>query len=289
MIRNLLALVGLLGVALAAAVGLQAYRYDPDDTDRPRRMAVSYTGLDLATPDGVRTLERRIDRAIGDVCDDPTNLYRANRTCRDHARAGVRPQVDAAIARAQERAFGGYDNHDDRTAGYRPGYDPYPPAPRGDAYDNRQYDPGPPPPPPAYDAPPAAPEPRLRLVKRTVVTVRTVTTVGAPPAMPAATGRWHARPTRSTPRTKAYARRAPVANSWLPPAAWAAIDRATRRSFATGKLVRWSVAGRDGYVSVSPPRRIAGCVCRNVQAVKYAGGRQIVVADGLRCRDRVGR
>lgn len=312
MIRNLLALTGLLALALIAAVTLQAQGYFDDyyDDEPPPREAVSTDGYDLSSPAGVRMLEGRINAAIDRVCpDDRTKSlkrFQSVRECREAAVASVRPQMDRAIAQAEGRdRYADYDpprwngyNHGSRDAGYaapppRAGYRP--------EYSNAGYRPAPP---PAVAAPPAPPPPPgARLVRRTVTT--TVTTTNAPGAASASTDTRIVRKI-STPapaarpkaqakagdccqrRSPAFARRPAVAGSWLPPVAWAAADRATLRAFRTGKLVRWSLTDRDGilrtgYVTVSAARWIGGCPCRNVQVVKYVGARQLIVASGMRC------
>lgn len=263
MIRNLLALTGLISIALVSAVGLQAY-FD-EDTDPPRAR-VSYVGLDLTSPEGLRILERRVNAAIDDVCGryEARELWRRRglRDCREDAIAGVTPQIEYAVDRARRNRATVLAEEDM--------------APAPGRYD-------PPPPPPPVDAPP------LRLVKRTVVTTRTVTTTrsGSPPPLAATRSAWHPRPAarRLPPRGKTYHRLPEQPGSWLPPAAWRAIDGAIVRAFRTGQTTPWSVADRRGYVTVSDKRWIDGCVCRNVRSVKYSD-RQIVVAQGMKCLPR---
>ena len=142
---------------------------------------------------------------------------------------------------------------------------------------------------PVY-APPAG-QPPLRLVKRTVVTTRTVTTTGpTPPVAARERPTWRPRPiVRPAPARAATYRRLPeVPGSWLPPAAWYQINRAIYRSFQTGRTTHWYVGAREGHVTVGPKRWVAGCVCREVRSVKYADGRQIVVAAGTKCLPRGG-
>lgn len=317
MIRNLLALTGLLALALVAAVTLQAQGYFDEYTiedEPPPREAVSIDGLDLSSAAGVRLLEDRVNAAIDRVCpDDRTKRLKrvqAIRECRQAAIASVRPQIDRAVARAEAR------------------YADLGPAPQDRWRDTpaREFYRDPPPPLPAPDYPPAPaplvhdprpatapPPPGARLVRRTTTTTVTRTTGAADIVAPAPTVAEHAVVARryavtarppvarravASPagdccvrRSPAYARRAAVAHSWLPPVAWAEIERATLRAFRTGGLVRWHLTDRDGieragYVSVSAVRWLAGCPCRNVQVVKYVGARQLVVAAGMRCLAR---
>lgn len=303
MIRTLLASVGLAAITLTAAAGIQASGYFDDGDGPPPRMAVSYAGLDLTNPAGVRLLERRINAAIDDVCprDWSGGLrgYSGTRDCRERAIRGVEPHVRDAIDRAWDDAPGDdrYDarGDDDRYPRYdhawadRQSYDrypepapPLPPPPPRDAHP-----PVPPPPPPASIA--DKPLPGGRLIRRTVTTTVTTTVTRRgwpePPPSPPSAGKPH-RPAKPAP---GYARRPSVPGSWLPPVAWQAIERATVRAFATGRLTRWHVRDRDGidrdgYVTVSAERWLDGRACRAVRAIKQNGRRQLVVAEGTRCR-----
>ncbi|MES2755693.1 MAG: UrcA family protein [Pseudomonadota bacterium] len=276
MVRNLLALAGLLAVALVAAIGIQAYdNYDPVLDADPPRLAVSYVGLDLATPEGVELLEGRINRAIDKICPDDRSRHRnlkhaaAVSRCRRDAVASVGPQVDGAIAAAERRAAIA-----ERDLIGPPPPPHHGPAPRMPDYAYR----GPPPvvqAPPPVMAPPAtryvpldpAPAPHVVKVKRRTIVTRTVTTTVS----------------------RGYARRPAVAGSWLPPQAYRAIDHAIVRAFVTGHRTHWAYRDRTGYVTVGPKRWVNGVACRYVTAVKTSGGRAIVVAAGMRCRDRWGR
>jgi UrcA family protein len=71
------------------------------------RRAVSYADLDLSRPDGVRSLNARVNAAVRAVCKVG---YRwsveeavQQRACLARARAGASPQVQRAIAMAQAR------------------------------------------------------------------------------------------------------------------------------------------------------------------------------------------
>lgn len=274
MVRNLLALTGLLAIALVTAVGIQAYGYynDPYD-DPPPRVRVSYAGLDLADPEGRRILERRINAAIDEVC--PSNAgsvigRRYDRECREQAIAGVEPQVNAAVARAEERAAQRAD-----AAGFAEADAVLPPLPRETPGGYRAV--------PPSDVEPALPPARpMRLVRRTVTT--TVTTAAPAPVAPVEAVRAE-RPSRAVdrPLRRGYVRHSGP-GTWLPAYAWPAIERAIARALATGRTTQWVARERSGYVTVSAARWINRCLCRNVRVVKHAEGRQVVVAEGLRCR-----
>lgn len=325
MVRRLLALTGMIALTLVAGATLQArdYLYDVPD-EPPAREAVNIRDLDLSTPRGISKLERRINRAIDRVCpaDGIGALVERSsvRQCREDAVASVRPQVDRAVAAAEDRQYRAYraPGHwrDDGT----PPPDRYAmraPTPdhawRGEDERRWHNDPAearwkageravPPPPTPPVAKQiadrPAPHPPGGRLLKRTVVTttVTTTTSQGGSPTPPAVkktvvvkrfagslpADKWKAQ------RGSAYARRPAVAGSWLPPVAWAASDRATLSAFRSGRLTRWRLTDRDGiarsgHITVGAARWIGGTPCRTVQAVKYQSGRQIVVASGTRC------
>lgn len=196
MLRNLLALLGLLAIGAAAAVGLQAYGYwDDDDDGPPPRLAVSYVGLDLSTAEGVELLDRRVRVAVDRICSDDftRDLKHAASIarCRRRAFASAEPQIRAAITEAGKRA----------------------------AYADAG--------------------------------------LGRP--------------------------RAAAASSWLPPAAYDAIDRATLRAFETGRYAKWRGGGERGYVVISEERRIGGLWCRNVRTEVRDHGRDVVIGQGARC------
>lgn len=107
MMRNLLALIGLL--TLVFAIGFAAYAnrnsfYD----DTPRKMAVSFEGLDLSSDQGRHILEQRIKRALSAVCGDEWNARPLGEKtlimqCRRDALAATRPQVERAVEVAMRR------------------------------------------------------------------------------------------------------------------------------------------------------------------------------------------
>ena len=219
MIRNLLALTGLLAIALVSAIGLQAY--GTFDDEAPRRVRVSYAGLDLASPEGLRILEQRVNAAINDVCRDydGRELWRSSgrRQCREDAIAGVVPQVNYAVDRARR---GRAEVIADGQEG--------PPPP--DYYAEPPARPAPPPPPPAYTPP--ADEPPMHLVKRTVVTTRTVTTTrpGPPPPLPRPLRAPHR--ARSRPQSRCMSARSPTAGC---PSSLARGSRRSRTARSTAR------------------------------------------------------
>lgn len=106
MTRNLLALIGLFTVLFGGAFIAYA-QHDDAAWAEPRAMAVSFAGLDLASPEGQQMLDRRLHAALNQVCgrDDMRDLALASsvRRCRRDAMAGTRPQVRIAIQDAMRR------------------------------------------------------------------------------------------------------------------------------------------------------------------------------------------
>ncbi len=107
MTRNLLALIGLLTVIFAAGFAAYANRNSFYD-DTPRKMAVSFAGLDLSSDQGRNMLEARIKRALSAVCGnewETRSLIEKSSIsqCRRDALAGTRPQVDRAVEVAMRR------------------------------------------------------------------------------------------------------------------------------------------------------------------------------------------
>jgi UrcA family protein len=68
------------------------------------KMAISTSGIDLATPEGRRALERRVDNAINRMCGSLVLGTRAEaeevEACRLETRAEVQPQIDTMLMRA---------------------------------------------------------------------------------------------------------------------------------------------------------------------------------------------
>ncbi|MBY0521164.1 MAG: UrcA family protein [Sphingomonas sp.] len=107
MTRNLLAFIGLLTLVFAAAFVALANGQSFLD-EAPRKMAVSYKGLDLATDEGRKMLEARIKRALSTVCGNIRDTRQLKeqaliKQCRRDALAGTRPQVDRAVEVAIRR------------------------------------------------------------------------------------------------------------------------------------------------------------------------------------------
>ena len=168
MIRNLLALIGFVAVALAGAAGLYAAGWSRIGDEDVRRLAVSTAGLDLSTMAGQDILDRRVNAAINKVCRDdyssPFGSISDERKCRRDARIGADRQIAAAVDRATRRAH--YAREYERQL--QGGLAPY------DDGDRQAYAPPPPPPayaPPVYAPTPAyvAPPPVVRSIDTTIV------------------------------------------------------------------------------------------------------------------------
>jgi len=70
---------------------------------------VRYSDLNLASSSGVKSLTRRVNAAVRAVCAplDERARLREHGACRSFAWNGARPQMDQAIARAQQLAATG--------------------------------------------------------------------------------------------------------------------------------------------------------------------------------------
>ena len=68
--------------------------------------SVGYADLDLTTSAGVDRLNRRVDSAARNLCDEGLRLdlegQRAKRRCLDGARADANGQISVAVARATD-------------------------------------------------------------------------------------------------------------------------------------------------------------------------------------------
>ena len=75
-------------------------------TEDFRTAAVSHGDLDLSSPADVKLLKSRVGRAIREVCSpmDQRHMVAKYIGCRSFARQSAAPQVDRAIARAQQLA-----------------------------------------------------------------------------------------------------------------------------------------------------------------------------------------
>ena len=68
---------------------------------------VTYRDLNLATPAGEKTLVRRVDYAVKDLCLEsvgPAGDFYAEFGCRGDVWSGARPQVKQAVQRARDIA-----------------------------------------------------------------------------------------------------------------------------------------------------------------------------------------
>ncbi|QIK95852.1 UrcA family protein [Sphingomonas sp. HDW15A] len=84
-------------------------RAAPKD-DVPRRY-VTYSDLNLVHPAGLKTLNRRVNSAVRDVCREsvgPNGDFYIEMGCRSLAWTGARPQIDRAVERARQIAANGY-------------------------------------------------------------------------------------------------------------------------------------------------------------------------------------
>lgn len=90
--------------ALGAALILTASAAGASPNWSTGRVAVSTSGIDLASTGGRAAFERRVDRAIAAMCGAPVFGTRdeadALRDCRDEARAAAMPEVSRMVARA---------------------------------------------------------------------------------------------------------------------------------------------------------------------------------------------
>jgi len=79
-------------------------------TDIPTRY-VRYSDLNLLHQAGVQTLNRRVKSAVREVCMEsagPNGDFYVEMNCRSSAWGGARPQIDRAVARAQDLAANGF-------------------------------------------------------------------------------------------------------------------------------------------------------------------------------------
>ena len=101
-VRGVIASLGAVAALANVAVALPAHAAEP----QAPTASVRYADLDLATPDGVARLDRRIRVAVSAVCGtaDIRDLSRAAlvRQCRDNAMTGAAPQIASAIERARD-------------------------------------------------------------------------------------------------------------------------------------------------------------------------------------------
>ena len=99
LVPNALALAAAFGLAIAAGPALAG------GSAERNTMEISFADLDLDTPEGQMTLERRIERAARDVCrydrmQTGTRIQsRAAKECYEKAKASARQQVAAHAAK----------------------------------------------------------------------------------------------------------------------------------------------------------------------------------------------
>ncbi len=95
----------MLKTVLMAGLALAGVATIPAHADEVRTVQVRYADLDLAHPEGVRTLNTRIAAATAAVCpaSDGRNLSEAMEAahCRKLAMIDARAQAQLAVSRAQ--------------------------------------------------------------------------------------------------------------------------------------------------------------------------------------------
>lgn len=101
------------GVALAAPASSEDREVvvkAPMESEFPTRY-VTYSDLNLAHPAGLKTLNGRVNSAVGEVCRESTGGstdFYLEMGCRSFAWDGARPQIDRAVERAIQIAANGY-------------------------------------------------------------------------------------------------------------------------------------------------------------------------------------
>lgn len=86
---------------LAAVTAASSVLTPPVSAEEIRRISVTYRDLDLSSPDGLRTLKRRVISAAQTVCGYP--LY-GSESCVAQAVRSARSQMDRAVARGRTTA-----------------------------------------------------------------------------------------------------------------------------------------------------------------------------------------
>lgn len=111
MTRNLLAIAGFAALALGATSAINAQSRSAASSDQAPTRHVSFGDLNLATPAGQQTLNRRIGGAVTRVCGDAFVRDLHVRTlvgkCRREARRSAEIQVARAIETAGQRSIAG--------------------------------------------------------------------------------------------------------------------------------------------------------------------------------------
>lgn len=72
----------------------------------PRTVTVQTADLNLGSPAGQRTLDRRIDQAVRQVCGEPSALVQGGRQASERCRAETRAAADRQLARLLAAATG---------------------------------------------------------------------------------------------------------------------------------------------------------------------------------------
>lgn len=92
---------------IAAALGMTLATLPVAANAGPQAIEVEYRDLDLSTPDGQKTLDRRITKAAEAICESNktvtgTRIRSSERLqCVKEAKASVKAQVAAKIEKAQ--------------------------------------------------------------------------------------------------------------------------------------------------------------------------------------------
>lgn len=101
------------GASLVASVAVAGTPADLIVVAKPQNLVerrIPYADLNLAAASAERTLERRIGRAVGSLCDEAVADDRTTleyRECERQAWRGARPQMLLAVQRAHEVAAAG--------------------------------------------------------------------------------------------------------------------------------------------------------------------------------------
>jgi len=104
MIRNVLAVTGLVAIALVAGVAINAQSLTDTGSDRPPSLRVSFGDIDLATPAGQQILKRRIDGAVTRICGDRFDSDLHARLLAQKCRRDALRSTEVQVARAIETA-----------------------------------------------------------------------------------------------------------------------------------------------------------------------------------------
>lgn len=89
--------------AVASPTLAAPYLTITDNGGGSRTARISVADLDLASFEGQQVLDQRVDSAIRRVCRTSGELWAVSQACRKAARVQAKPQVFAAVQRAQTR------------------------------------------------------------------------------------------------------------------------------------------------------------------------------------------